>query len=233
MNSANRFAALDADEILSTSSANQAVKKAEKKLREITALKKKDEDDLTQEELDKIAMESYWQNIAYPPQQEKNIDESQKAKQKARHLEKLKKQESARAKIEEEKRRKEELRKITREREEKREQERKEREEQEQEQRQRKKEERERKERQEKEKEKEREQGNNKKRKFENMMEESVEYSQVFSEFEEQYTKNHDINKVFKKLSMKYHPDRNYGNESWATMMQQYLADVKEWFENM
>jgi len=38
MNSANRFAALNADEILSTSSATQAVKKAEKKLREITAI---------------------------------------------------------------------------------------------------------------------------------------------------------------------------------------------------
>jgi hypothetical protein len=41
---------------------------------------------------------------------------------------------------------------------------------------------------------------------------------------------NYDVNKTFRLLSFKYHPDKNIGKKEWAEAKQKLLLDCKEKF---
>jgi len=53
-------------------------------------------------------------------------------------------------------------------------------------------------------------------------------------EYWETMKKNgHNIEKTFRFLSKKYHPDRNFGRQEWSEKMQKHLFTVKEKFLNI
>ena len=208
------FANFQTDEFDGTSSdakINTEVRKAHKKLREIDVLKKKEVK--TKEELNKIQMEMHWLSILFP-NEEKPVDEGveeRKRKQQKRHDEKermkqrkRKAEEIATEKRREEERKREELRQEREEREE-REQSRKEREQS-------------RKERQQREA-----------SVFMNPMERRIEkeFGQLLSE------NDNNVNKVFRLLSLKYHPDKHLDDKSGAEEIQKILGNVKEMYMEM
>ena len=208
------FANFQTDEFDGTSSdakINTEVRKAHKKLREIDVLKKKEVK--TKEELNKIQMEMHWLSILFP-NEEKPVDEGveeRKRKQQKRHDEKermkqrkRKAEEIATEKRREEERKREELRQEREEREE-REQSRKEREQS-------------RKERQQREA-----------SVFMNPMERRIEkeFVQLLSE------NDNNVNKVFRLLSLKYHPDKHLDDKSGAEEIQKILGNVKEMYMEM
>jgi len=182
-------------------------RKAKKKLKEIENLKKKDKKDLTDLEKEKIATEKYWKNIINPEKEEEKGPS--------------KKEEQKRLKKEKERQKKEKQKK-----EEKKERKRKEKEELE------------------RQRQKEREEYQAKMNKhYEEWKKQQEEWKKqeqtkqpepqkiVISEIETEYLRqlkkfNGNKDKVFRKLSLKYHPDRNIGNEKIANENQQDLLAI-------
>ena len=206
------FANFQTDEFDGTSSdakINTEVRKAHKKLREIDVLKKKEVK--TKEELDKIQMEMYWLSILFP-NEEKPVDEGveqRKRKQQKRHDEKermkqrkRKAEEIANERRREEERKREELR-----------QEREEREERDQ---------------------SREERDQSRKERQENIigcvsmnpMERRIEkeFVQLLSE------NDNNVNKVFRLLSLKYHPDKHLDDKNGAEEIQKILGNIKEMY---
>jgi hypothetical protein len=179
-----------------------------KKIREINALKKKEK--LNESELEKIGKENYWRGKLCPNLNRKKnkVNHDLKKKQYARHQ---KKQEKNRKRKLKEKRRIEKQKKEARE-----------------------KEEREIKEKLERDKRKQEEEQENKKReekrKKRNLQKKLREISQsnpMKKEFIEKILEGVSVDKIFRKMSLKYHPDKN-ANKKWAEEMQKKLIDIRD-----
>jgi hypothetical protein len=197
------FANFQSDEYVESSDAkiNTEVRKAHKKLREIDVLKKKEMK--TKEELDKIQMEIHWLSILFP-NEEKAVDEERKRKQQKRHDEK--------ERIKERKRKAEEIaNERRREEERKREELRQEREAREQREQSR----------------KERDQSSV----FMSQKKKSPIERRIEKEFVQLLTENdNNVNKVFRLLSFKYHPDKHLDDKSGSEEIQKILGNIKEMY---
>jgi ATP-dependent Lon protease len=207
---------LDDDVFKCPGSTNER-RKAEKKLKEIQALIKKTSH--TKEELDKLATEQHWKDIldwfdnpkktaeTKPEETQKTIKIRLKRKRekekRERELEEILKQRQRREKeAEEQKRRHEEYRKQRQEEEfRKQEQKRQEEEFRKQEQ---------------------------KQRQEEKMRKHHYEHQYLWSEFDALYRQTNDVNKTFRKLSVKYHPDKNIGKQEWAEAKQKELTNIRD-----
>ena len=187
-------------------------RKATKKLREIESLKNKDKKDLTDSEKEKISKEQYWKNILDP------VKES--IKESIKDTKKRLKKEKERDKIKQRRRREKEiiLEEDCKKREEEERKRQKEREERYEEYKRREEEERERRE----EEEYTRQQEEHIKQKEYYPIE--LEYKQILKEF------CGNLGKTFRKCSLKYHPDRNIGNEELANENQKKLLEIHEKF---
>jgi hypothetical protein len=213
---------LDDDVVKDPGTTNER-RKAEKKLKEIQTLIKKTSH--TKEELDKLATEQHWKDIIDWFDNPKKTEETQqtiknrlkrkreKEEQNRRHEEYRKQRERREKEAEEQKRRHEEYRKQ-REEEEFRKQEQKRQEEEFRKQEQKRQEEESRKQEQKRQEEESRKQ------------EQKRQY--LWSEFEALYRQNNDVNKTFRKLSMKYHPDKNIGKQEWAEAKQKELTNIRD-----
>jgi hypothetical protein len=206
--SASVFSVLQ-EEMSYMPSRSAEVRKALKKLREIDALKEKT--DYTQEELEKLAKETYWKNILDPPDTKAQLDAERKAKQNKRHLEKESKKEAKRL-VEEEllkkqqKRDSEEREKHKRLHEEylKRKAEREAAEE-------------------------------NSRREYEENRKAELEKNERDNRFKQQYIDEFakavaiykSPGRAFRKLSLKYHPDKNPENREEAENIQKILGDIR------
>jgi hypothetical protein len=228
----NRFAALDPDETLTDSSVSQKnlLKKAEKKLREIESLKAK-QGELSKEEAEKVASEQHWHKIlrilTHSNGRSNGEDENTKSKQQQRRYEeKQKRSEAARKKKEADEQRKADLRAKTQAAKEKYESEKPSKSktrEQEEEYSKRFREQHARWEEEQKQKQK--------KRSFDKMQSSSkskLDYMLILGEFDTLNRTHKNIDKVFRILSIKYHPDKNIGRDEWATAMQQHLVNVRD-----
>jgi hypothetical protein len=60
-----------------------------------------------------------------------------------------------------------------------------------------------------------------------------VPTSDVQTEFEELLRKNNNIDKTFRQLSLKYHPDKNPDKKQWAEEKQKELARVRDIYVNI
>ena len=194
---------------------NNERRKAEKKLKEIQILLKKTSH--TKEELDKLATEQHWKDIIdwidnpkktaekteETPKMIKNRLKRKREKEKReRELEEIRKRREKEA--EEQKRRHEEILKQRQQRE-------KEAEEQ-------------KRRHQEDRKQKRQEEEEFRKR----QEEEFREHQELWSEFDTMYRQNNDVNKTFRKLSVKYHPDKNIGKKQWSEAKQQELTNIRD-----
>ena len=190
---------------------NNERRKAEKKLKEIQILLKKTSH--TKEELDKLATEQHWKDIIDWIDNPKKMEETQKTiknrlkrkrekEKRERELEEIRKRREKEA--EEQKRRHEEIRKQRQQRE-------KEAEEQ-------------KRRYQEDRKQKRQEEEEFRKR----QEEEFREHQELWSEFDAMYRQNNDVNKTFRKLSVKYHPDKNIGKKQWSESKQQELTNIRD-----
>ena len=199
---------LDDDFVTGT---NNERRKAEKKLKEIQTLLKKTSH--TKEELDKLATEQHWKDIIDWIDHPKKTEETQKTiknrlkrkrekEKRERELEEIRKRREKEA--EEQKRRHEEIRKQRQQRE-------KEAEEQ-------------KRRYQEDRKQKRQEEEEFRKR----QEEEFREHQELWSEFDAMYRQNNDVNKTFRKLSVKYHPDKNIGKKQWSEAKQQELTNIRD-----
>ena len=59
----------------------------------------------------------------------------------------------------------------------------------------------------------------------------SVEFSKqqtIQDEFEDLFCKNNNVDKTFRQLSIKYHPDKNPDKKQWAETMQKELGGVRD-----
>ena len=223
----NTFSGLHIDEEEEPNKIN-IERKATKKLREIESLKKKDKNDLTNTEKEKISRENYWRDILNPPEKEE-YKESLKEKEK-----RLKKEKERQKKEEEKKRKKEEKERKKKEKEEKKmqeiyEEQKKKNERYEQ----RKKnyeEQQKHYEQHKKQHEEWKKQNEQRKKKQENDKDET---KILFKEIEAEYKKvlkyyDGNVEKAFRKCSLKYHPDKNPGNEVTATENQKILGEIYE-----
>jgi len=175
-----------------------SVKKALKKLREIDALKSKGLSHLSAQELEKVSQERHWKSFLPGFIQEIAREKlvSVKVPPSPKKLKQMEKKAELRRRAELEKERKETERKR-----------------------------REEYEREEKEAEKKRrkQQKKEEKRRQEELMK-SPEYAMEF-EFQEMIKKcGGNVDSAFRKLSLKYHPDKNSGKDQ----MQKILLDLKE-----
>ena len=57
-----------------------------------------------------------------------------------------------------------------------------------------------------------------------------LDYMFVLGEFNTLNQIHQSVDKTFRILSLKYHPDKNIGRDEWATAMQQHLVNVKDLF---
>lgn len=174
-------------------------RKATKKLREIESLKNKDKKDLTDSEKEKISKEQYWKDILDP------VKESMK--ESIKEAKKRLKKEKEKEKIKERRRREKE--RILEEEFKKREEEEIKRQ----------------KERQQRYEEYKRQEEERERREEETNKEYypiDLEYKQILKEF------GGNLGKTFRKCSLKYHPDRNIGNEELANENQKKLLEVHE-----
>jgi hypothetical protein len=233
----NRFASLKSHVTL-VSGPRPPVKKALKKIREIQALLMRD-GGLTDEEIEKIKKLSFWESILkiVEPAPDRDAQEALNKKQQLRHEEKQRqkaaiaeaarlkeerktelrtKTEAAKEKYKNEKSTKaktqaqyeEELRDYARQREE---QERKQQEDY------------------------KRFEGINVKeiRKHEEKLTNCTKYRLMYEEFTSLHKQNKSINKTFRKLSSKYHPDKNFGKEEWAIVIQQHLENIRTYLQDI
>jgi len=205
----NAFNVFDADD--EDNSIKTSVKKAQKKLREIDVLKTRAFH--TQEELDKISTETYWQNIANPKPPSKHVDpiteKQRKKRQEQSHNKKVlqrKKRDYAKMQEEETKRRKiDEKERLLRE---EIEQERLRKEHLEQE-----------------------DAECERLRNIELALKQQ-KINDLDREFLHALKMHKTIEKTFRQMSAKYHPDKNRDRTEWANDMQQKLLLIKEKYTN-
>ena len=206
------------------------LKKAAKKLNEIERLKEKGKYiSLTAEECAKLLKEGFWQSCLYeePEHLKPNIKEERKQKKEA---EKIKKQteakEAERRAFEEYQQRKKEEEQKRKEEEQKRKEEEKKQKEEEQKQ---KEEEQKRKEEEQKQKEEERKRKKQEKKTNKKINRDSIgledEYKNLL------LLQHGNNNKTFRILSLKYHPDKNVGRQTWASEMQKQLGEFREKYQ--
>lgn len=184
-------------------------RKVLKKLREIDAFKKKEI--LNSSELEKLGKENYWKSILNPnikQKKKKEINPELKKKQYARYL---RKEENKRRKKIKMRKRIEKQKKLAKERKEK-----------------------EIREKIEMEKRRKEQEAEDKKRKeqkrskiLRKKLRETRDDNQIKREFLLKIIKGMAIDKVFRKMSLKYHPDKN-NNKQWAKNMQQKLIDIRD-----
>ena len=62
--------------------------------------------------------------------------------------------------------------------------------------------------------------------------EEFREHQELWSEFDAMYRQNNDVNKTFRKLSVKYHPDKNIGKKQWSESKQQELTNIRDHYSS-
>jgi hypothetical protein len=184
-------------------------RKVLKKLREIDALKKKEI--LNSSELEKLGKENYWKSILNPnikQKKKKEINPELKKKQYARYL---RKEENKRRKKIKMRKRIEKQKKLAKERKEK--------------------EIREKIEMEKICKEKEAEDKKRKERRrlkcLRKKLRETRNDNQIKREFLQKIIEGMAIDKVFRKMSLTYHPDKN-NNKEWAKSMQQKLIDIRD-----
>ena len=211
---------LDDDVITGT---NNARRKAEKKLKEIQTLLKKTSH--TKEELDKLATEQHWKDIIdwfdNPKKTAEKTEETQKTiknrlkrkrekEKRERELEEILKRREKEA--EEQKRRYEEILKQRRQRE---------------------KEAEEQKRRHEEDRKQKRQEEEEFRKQQQNRQEEEFrEHQDLWSEFEALYRQNNDVNKTFRKLSVKYHPDKNIGKKQSSEAKQKELTNIRDYYSS-
>jgi hypothetical protein len=220
------------DNIESQNTQNEQ-RKALKKLREINLLDQKES--LSKEEEKKVQMKGHWERILNPlPSsssslyENKQPDEECKQKQQARHLLKEKKRQKEKEKQE----------KINQEKQQREQKQKREREEQQQKQREKEKEEREKEEqqkRQQEEQQKRQQEEQQKRQREEQQKREQkqpkkpsnnlYDLKREFAELLQQYGGN--VNRVFRLLSRKYHPDKNSGTKN-SIENQQMLSDIRD-----
>jgi hypothetical protein len=178
------------------------VRKALKKLREIDALKEKT--DYTPEELEKLASETYWKNILEPPDTKCVEEAERKSKQYKRHLEKEAKKEAKRL-AEEERMRKQNDARLKREAEEMA-------------------------------RKKQRHYERKPQREYEDKMQAELERVRSETQFKQQYINEFAMaisiykcpDRAFRKLSLKYHPDKNPADREHAEKIQKILGEIRE-----
>jgi hypothetical protein len=195
---ASRFTVLR-EENYTMPSRTTEVRKALKKLREIDALKEKTE--YTLEELDKLAKETYWKNILDPSDRKAKEDEERKAKQYQRHMEKEAKKEAKR--LAEEARMKKQQKREAEERAQKNKQ--------------------------------RNDEYHRKKQAEEEYMKAELERIERNNMFKQQYIDEFakavsmykSPERAFRKLSLKYHPDKNPENREQAENIQKILGDIR------
>ena len=213
------------DDVVKYSGTNNERRKAEKKLKEIQTLLKKTFH--TKEELDKLATEQHWKDIIdwidnpkktaekteETPKMIKNRLKRKREKEKReRELEEILKRREKEA--EEQKRRHEEILKQRRQRE-------KEAEEQKR---------RHQEDRKQKRQEEEEFRKQQQKRQEEEFRKHHCEHQDLWSEFEALYRQNNDVNKTFRKLSVKYHPDKNIGKKQSTEAKQKELTNIRDYY---
>jgi hypothetical protein len=214
--SARSFTVLP-EEISYMPSRTAEVRKALKKLREIDALKEKTE--YNPEELEKLAKETYWKNILDPPDTKAKEDEERKAKQYKRHLEKEAKKEAKRL-VEEERMKKQ------REEQQKREAEERTRNKHRYDEYLKRKAEQE-----EAEENRRREYEENRKVELERIESENRFKQQYIDEFSKAVAIYKSPARAFRKLSLKYHPDKNPENREAAENIQKILGDIRDGYQ--
>lgn len=193
------------------STASNETRKAEKKLREIAALKLKTQ--LTKEERDKLAKESYWKQFVpsadIPRGMSKQEEDARKEKQFKRHVEK-EKQKNARISAEELRKKKEHEERAKRlaEANAKYEEQRQQYREQH---------------RQQYEEEMRAQMLQAHRELAENMFRQSI-----INEFTTAVAIHKTPDRAFRKLSLKYHPDKNPENRERAEIIQKILVDIRE-----
>jgi len=219
---ANRFDCLDTDEeyTVFTSTVNIS-RKAEKKLKEIENLESRPICELNTEELAKLSRKQEWMNILYPKQRQSTYiptkREAKKLIEKCKKLER-KRIETERKRMETERKAEEEKRRLF-EAEEKR-----------------------RKEEEEKmakiveEERKKHIEQRERMRKLEQELRNKVAHQNKKVQLETEYVNmlaccNGNNDKTFRKMSLKYHPDRNKSEPELATQNQSYLLDLKEKYD--
>jgi len=215
-------------------------RKALKKLREINLLDQKES--LSKEEEKKVQMKGHWERILNPlPSssfyENKQPDEECKQKQQARHLLKEQKRQKEKEKQEKINQEREQKEKQKREREQQREKEKQEKIKQEKQEREEKiKREREEQQKREREEQQKREREEQQKREREEQQKRQQEkpkkpsnnlydLKKEFGELLQQYGGN--VNRVFRLLSRKYHPDKNSGTKN-SVENQQMLSVIRD-----
>jgi hypothetical protein len=200
--SANVFYALE-EEISYIPSRSTEVRKALKKLREIDALKEKTT--YTPEELEKLSKEAYWKSILDPPDTKKQEEDERKAKQYKRHMEKEAKR-ASRLAAEEERLKKERDARIKREEEQMRRNA----------------------ERQRAEEDRRRIHDEQMRRELEEKHRDARFRQTYVDEFRSAMSVYKTPDRAFRKLSLKYHPDKNPENRDQAEKIQKILGEVRD-----
>ena len=216
--SPNMYEHLDQlDDDVITGGTNNERRKAEKKLKEIQILLKKTSH--TKEELDKLATEQHWKDIIdwidNPKKTAEKTEETQKTiknrlkrkrekEKRERELEENRKRREKEA--EEQKRRHEEILKQRRQRE---------------------------KEAEEQKRRYQEEEEFRKQQQKRQEEEEFREHQDLWSEFDAMYRQNNNVNKTFRKLSVKYHPDKNIGKKQWSEAKQQELTNIRDHYSKV
>ena len=212
----NIFKNLQIDEDDEYNDINMA-RKATKKIREIESLKKKDNIILTESEKDKILKESFWKDILNPvknePQKESMNDIKKRLK---RERERQKKQDE----IERRRIIKEEYERVKLEKEENKLKEERNRQEEERN-------------KQEEERNRQEEERNREKEERKRQKERNRQINKQFISIENEYKKqlienNGNTKKAFHKCSLKFHPDKNIGNQIIANENQKILSQIHE-----
>lgn len=248
----NTYRALQIDEDEETNKIN-IERKATKKLREIDSLKKKDKNDLTDSEKDKMDKEKYWKDILIPiPKEEYKECTKEEDKVLKRENERQKKEEEKKRQKKDNKKYEEQQKKYREEKQKRQEDAFKKQQEQQtkwREEKQKRQEEKLKKKEEERKKQEEEWKKQEEKKKWweeelkrqekedQRKRQEKEENERRFYPIEAEYKKrlkecNGNTDKAFRKCSFKYHPDKNPGNEVVATENQKKLLEIHERYSN-
>ena len=220
MSNSNSFSVLFNNDITIEKTTNNVTRKAMKKLRQISKLKKKSEySELTPDELNKLEEEDKWLNILYPERKsrsKKNVSNDDLLRKEKQH-QKFKIKELKRDKLKRKRERKEKER------------ERKEKEAWEQYRKWKNKKDTEEKEehfKRERKREEKREKKINQEKKINLLQNPNKEQKIILEEYNQLYRIHKSHDKVFRLLSKKFHPDRNRDSIKWAEKMQKELKNI-------